>query len=238
MKINYNLTGTNRKSLVNAISKKLNTTSKYLGVPTFAYEVGDYLIDKNGVLTGPDNYELVESLKRLHNIESITEEYDLSLETEKPITNSFQGNDEVGELYKLIIRLPRAGFTEQALENLKGLIKNKEKLIKKALGVDSLQITIDDEAVAFPWFRTECSSDEVKAYTDFVTALCNMAKKQQRVNVTEKPVENEKYAFRCFLLRLGFIGPEYKMQRKILLSKLEGNSAFKFGTNSEVVENE
>jgi len=42
-------------------------------------------------------------------------------------------------------------------------------------------------------------------------------------------VENEKYAFRCFLLRLGFIGAEYKIERKILLRNLTGSSAFKSG---------
>jgi len=36
-------------------------------------------------------------------------------------------------------------------------------------------------------------------------------------------VENEKYPFRCFLLKLGFIGNEYKAARKILLARLEGN---------------
>ena len=37
------------------------------------------------------------------------------------------------------------------------------------------------------------------------------------------------YAFRCFLLRLGFIGSEYKAERKILLKNLSGSSAFKNG---------
>lgn len=38
---------------------------------------------------------------------------------------------------------------------------------------------------------------------------------------------NEKYAFRCFLLRLGFIGPKFKDQRKVLLRNLTGSAAFK-----------
>ena len=50
-------------------------------------------------------------------------------------------------------------------------------------------------------------------------------------SVQEREVENEKYAFRCFLLRLGFIGEEYKVERKILLKNLTGSSAFKNGEN-------
>jgi hypothetical protein len=60
-----------------------------------------------------------------------------------------------------------------------------------------------------------------------------MSKEQKRITATEKAVDNEKYAFRCFLLRLGFIGDEYKSDRKILLRNLKGSSAFKSGTKKE-----
>jgi hypothetical protein len=218
MQINYNVTGSKRKELVSAISQALNTPAKYLGAPTFAYMVADYSVDKNGVLSGPENYELVEDLLGLYNFKVVTEEYDTPL---------LQAESE--DTIQLIIQMPRADFTDTALENLQGLVESKAVLIKKALGEDSIPINVSDELITFPWFQGECSAEEVKTYTHFVTALCEMAKKQTRVNSTEKSVENEKYAFRCFLLRLGFIGSEYKMERKILLSKLSGSSAFKSG---------
>ncbi len=56
-----------------------------------------------------------------------------------------------------------------------------------------------------------------------------MVKRQKRIVATENDVENENYAFRCFLLRLGFIGDEYKAARKILLRNLTGSSAWKGG---------
>ena len=56
-----------------------------------------------------------------------------------------------------------------------------------------------------------------------------MAKNQKRITAKPKENENEKYAFRCFLLRLGFIGDEYKTDRKVLLANLDGSSAFKAG---------
>ena len=70
----------------------------------------------------------------------------------------------------------------------------------------------------------------------FVTALCDMARNQKRITVKEKPVDNDKYAFRCFLLRLGFIGNEYKAERKVLLRNLTGSSAFKSGAKKTEVE--
>lgn len=227
MKINYNVTGPKRKALVNAISQELNVPVKYLGAPTFAYEVADYNIDKNGVLSGPDNSELVGDLLGLHDFKSISEEFETPFQKTEAT--------ETEEAINLVIQMPRADFTDMALENLKGLVESKEALIKTALDTDSIPINVTEEFVAFPWFQGECSAEEVKAYTHFITALCEMAKKQTRVNSTEKSVENEKYAFRCFLLRLGFIGPEYKTERKILLSKLSGSSAFKSGAARQEV---
>ena len=88
-----------------------------------------------------------------------------------------------------------------------------------------MKLTAD--TVSFPWFDTIPDADTAKAYTDFIAALCRMSKEQKRIKATEKEVTNEKYAFRCFLLRLGFIGTEYKTDRKILLKNLTGSSAFK-----------
>ena len=68
-----------------------------------------------------------------------------------------------------------------------------------------------------------------KAAATLIAALCRMSVERKRITCTEKEVDNEKYAFRCFLLRLGFIGDEYKAERKTLLKNLSGNSAFKSG---------
>ncbi|NLB51401.1 MAG: virulence protein, partial [Syntrophomonadaceae bacterium] len=83
MRINYNVTGAKRKKLVEAISRELETEAKYLAAPSFAYQVGDYTVDRNGVLEGEDNPELVADLLRLYDLKRIKEEYDAPiLETE------------------------------------------------------------------------------------------------------------------------------------------------------------
>ena len=252
MKIHYNVTGTERKSLVGAISQELSAQTKYLGMPTAAYEVGGYTIDKTGTLTGPDNRDLVADLQGLHSFVPVSEEYDAQL-PEAPEAPAFadlamtaeeelglgrqrrdpQGEDgmqasEVPDL-ALTIELPRDGFTDTATSNLEKLVESKSALIKKAVGAESLPIEQTDETLRFPWFPLCASADEVKAYSRFISALCAMAKEQKRITATEKPVDNEKYAFRCFLLRLGFIGEDYKAERKILLRNLSGNGSFKSG---------
>lgn len=123
-----------------------------------------------------------------------------------------------------------------AVENLTRLLEVKGQLIKNALGITELPIEITEDAVSFPWFNICPDAETAKAYTDFISALCRMSREQKRINATEKAVANEKYAFRCFLLRLGFIGDEYKADRKILLKNLTGSSAFK--TAKEETSNE
>ena len=128
----------------------------------------------------------------------------------------------------LTVAVPRDSLSDAAIENLQRIVDSKAALMKKALGTDSLTIEVTDEKVSFPWF-IQMDGESAKAYTHLVSALCEMARNAKRVTATEKEVDNEKYAFRCFLLRLGFIGSEYKTERKILLKNLTGSSAFKNG---------
>lgn len=134
---------------------------------------------------------------------------------------------------KLTVSIPRTAMDDRAMENLKALIKSKESLIKKALGTETLAIEIDDEKISFPWFKADVD-DGLNIYAAFISSLCDVSRNLTRVNSKkEKQVENEKYAFRCFLLRLGFVGDSYKRHRKVLLQNLEGSSAFKNDNNKE-----
>lgn len=138
-----------------------------------------------------------------------------------------------GENIGLTVAIPLDKVT---VGNLTKLLDAKGSLIKEALGIAELPIEITEDEVSFHWFDTCPDADAAKAYTDFIAALCRMSKEQKRINATEKKVTNEKYAFRCFLLRLGFIGVEYKADRKILLRNLTGSSAFK--TAKEAADDE
>jgi hypothetical protein len=116
------------------------------------------------------------------------------------------------------------------------LRKVLNSLERAGFAAESLPINVTDDRVSFPWFSGTFDSDTTQAYINFIVSLCAMAKEAKRVTATEKLTDNEKYAFRCFLLRLGFIGSEYKTYRKILLKNLTGNSAFKSGTKKATEE--
>ena len=127
----------------------------------------------------------------------------------------------------LSISVPRNMFTDDKLENLQKLIEGKQMLFKHAFRAEQLEVVITQNQVSFPWFPLASEPDAVSAYTEFITKLCGLAIKLKQVSLKDKEVENEKYAFRCFLLRLGFIGDDSKVARRILLQNLSGNSAFR-----------
>lgn len=212
MEIKYNVTGTQRKRLVQLISEITGCKLEYLGAPTFAYRVDYFSIDRYGTLAFDDRADSEE-------IENLIEQ----LSDEGFTAESAEPDDETN----VCISMPRSLFTDSALENLQHLLKAKGALIQKALGTGKLPIRIEDTKVCFPWFKGQATPEEITAYNQFIEKLCEMARNQKRVIVKEKPVENEKYAFRCFLLRLGFIGAEYKTTRRVLLQNLEGSAAFK-----------
>ena len=230
MQINYNVSGSDRKRLVAAIAEHTGEKAEYLGAPGFAYQVGGYTISVDGIVTIEDNSTAAAFIRFLR---------EKGFQAEDPLADCIaedtaDDSTEVSEIDGLCISMPRNLFTDANLENLKGIIASKGSLIKKALGTDDLPLEVTDTKVSFPWFPGIPTPDEMKAYDTFICKLCEMARNQKRVVAKEKETDSDKYAFRCFLLRLGFIGAEYKAERKILLRNLTGSSAFRSGQPKEV----
>lgn len=223
MTITIHAQGAERKRLVQTISDWLGEDAHYCGAPTFAYEIDRFTVEKDGSLSFSDllDSEVVERL--LQHI------YDEGFDIDQSHTEDEDEDEPCG----VCVSVPKSQFTDTSLENLKALIAAKGSLIKKALSVNDLPLEITGTKVSFPWFPTIPTPEELKAYDTFICKLCELARTQRRVTATEKPTDNEKYAFRCFLLRLGFIGAEYKESRKILLRNLAGSSAFKGGQSKE-----
>lgn len=229
MRIEFQRTGAERKALLTAIGEILEVRPKYKGMPSAAYEIDYYTVTKDGTLEFDDraDSEEVENL-----LERLADRGIVAAPTEMAQAWLDAREAERSEKSETALQEANVGLTVEiplekvAVGNLTKLLDAKGNLIRKALGITDLRIELLEDRVAFPWF-SQVDADSVAAYTHFISALCEMSRNAKRVTATEKPVENEKYAFRCFLLRLGFIGTEYKAERKILLRNLSGSTAFK-----------
>ena len=225
--MNIRLATENRKAAAARLAEIIGGTSRYTKVPRCAYEVGPYFLEKDGTVTIPEDADLapLRTLAEEGLLEPFEAEADTQAQEADTAATEADSADSDAE-GGLTISLPMDGFNPDSLDRLIKLVDSKATLIKKALNAQRLTIRRDDDRVSFPWWDEMPKPDEAQTYMSFIAALCKMAKEAKRVTAKEAEVESEKYAFRCFLLRLGFIGSDCKAQRKILMQRLSGTAAF------------
>ena len=235
----------NRKDVVKAVSGILGEPSKYLGVPTCAYEVGNCTIDRSGAVETED--------------EKTAELVTAGL-LEQGLIESLQA-----EVEETTVSLPVEGMTAEGLKNLIYLIHSKQYLINRAFAEEVFRIPaelvealgsaeIPDAETFLQTFQSHAEGcrgigfqdgkitftlptaddpDMIKAFTHLTAAMVQQAKEQKRISPKETIEENEKYYMRIWLLRLGFGGKEGKEVRDLLMKKLKGHSAFRTEENKQ-----
>lgn len=253
MEVRYNVSGQRRKELISAMADLLEAKPRYNGAPSFSYTVGDYLVDKQGMVSFSDFTDSEEVEMLLEGLaergfeceaafpeeyESVAQETDQADDNERDpdapqaLTTQEPSADTDG--YTFTIEIPLTGFTPDKLDNLTRVVNAKASLIRMALGVNDLPIQIHDDRIAFPWFsavdpQASDYSNRMAAYQAFITLLCQTALNKTRINAKELETDNPKFAMRVWLISLGMVGAEYKTARKVLLRNLTGNSAFRSG---------
>ena len=301
MNLNTSVSTKDRKPLVSALVELLAQPPSYDGPPSYAYHVGDYIVDRHGNVIVPDEasdetirwlrdkltekgFEIdpdpeispvphgacdtTDSVEEADSEEGIKSEEELPADTaasdecseepiqapnesaedesdeapsneeteqDEPVPDSEPGDASDHETSEtpddgkthITLSLPRFQFTFSAIERLKAIVQSKQTLLKKALDTDTLEIQLTDEKVLFPWFTDHGLTGEADAYAKLVFAIAKLAVNQKRASAEEKQNDNEKLAMRLFLIRLGFIGDEYKTARAILTRNFTGNSAWK-----------
>lgn len=247
MEVNYSVTGKERKELVTKIGEATGVAPKYLGAPTMAYQIGNLTVDRHGVLISAESdNEFVKTLiwrlekegfKASEPEEAPADDTETAAEAQKPEQTVPEKQEEVsGDKSVDAISIPD-NLSDDELDNLTRLVRSKATILKHAFKTDRLDIISKEGKILFPWFQIE-DGDHATAYMIFIEHLVNMAKDAKRITGKDHEVDNEKYAFRCFLLRLGLIGSDAKLKtsRKILLENLSGSSAFKDGAKREEEE--
>ena len=245
---------TDRKALAKAIAEELGTTAKYMGVPGCGYQIGDYIVDREGNINGEDFEALRPFLQRngfLPEDEAAPAEEQAEPETEAP---------DSGAIDQVSVSVPADDLTPAQLKNLIFTLYTKQYLIGKMTGGDLLNIP--DSLIARLMESTPESMEDFKAQLDaakedgltgfdfadgkailtyrthqdepernmvyaMLTArIVKAAKEATRVFPERQEPENEKYFARAWLLRIGYNGADSKAERNLLLKHLKGHSAF------------
>lgn len=231
-----------RKAMAKAIAEYSGKELRYMGPPSFAYAVGPYLIDRDGVIT------------------SETEEENAEFRTFLEENGFVEPTIEY-----LNINLPIEDMDGVQLKNLVFMLHSKQYLLNKATGragvavseglVTALQdnpATTKDEFLSLFWanlgetrgisfsdtaviliFPLSNDPERSKAYTELAAAMLAKTKEAKRVSPAEQKPENEKYYFRIWLIQLGLGGKDSKDTRKALMEKLVGHSAFRTDEEAE-----
>ena len=102
----------------------------------------------------------------------------------------------------------------------------------------NLHATFTKGTIEFRLFQFDAPADgrqnglhagQLKSYIQLCLALSQMAKTVRSASPRPQQTENPKYAMRTWLLRLGFIGDEFKTARDLLTKRLSGDAAFRSG---------
>ena len=245
---------TDRKALAKALADKLGITAKYMGPPTFGYQVGDYIVDRDGNIEGEDFEALRDFLQSIGCFPE--EETEPAGEQTEPETET----PDSGAQDQVSISMPADDLTPAQMKNLIFTLFTKQYLIGKMTGGDLLNIP--DNLIARLMENTPETMEDFKALLDaakedgltgfefaegkvtltyaahqdepernmlyaMLTArILKAAKEATRVFPERQEPENEKYFARAWLLRIGYNGSDSKAERNLLLKHLKGHSAF------------
>lgn len=224
-----------RKELVKILSQHLGLKAKYLGVPSFAYEIGEFTVTREGTIINKAGDEM--------NLDEIL---------------SPSSEEENFHIEETNIVIPLEGHSVSSLKTLMNMIFSKQLLIKNSFNLE--ENLIEEEIIeklntcqSIEEFRGNLVSENIKMdyknisfilTTDlartaalFFGLLNEKSKVLRYASAKPSITDNEKYAFRTWLIRLGMVGNEYKEDRKELLENLSGNSAFRNGlpANKEAI---
>ena len=254
-----------RKQIVKALEEYAGVKAKYMGVPSFAYQIlidgRFYIIDRLGKIT-LDDVEV--DLEELINGEIGKNELAVQVRVQEA--------DQEIEAFDFKIAIPMEGHTGATLRNMLNMLYSKQPVIKKVFEIEAdilqadfiadlnkssiqtieefrneidrkqengfhgIEFDFTNNTITFKFFRHLQEPDRLEAYTHFVSLLSQSAKGLKHASPKPTATDNYKFTMRTWLIRLGFVGNQYKRSRKLLLENLDGNGAYRKTTIIESLE--
>ncbi len=160
--------------------------------------------------------------------------YESDFETVKKILGRLEtGGAVTNECTGMTVRLGMAGLNspERFENNLANIYESKGTLLQKAIGREFGSLADcsrlgEQGVVSLPLFPGSLDENEVRSYVQLAQCIVDFAAKSKTIRQKENDSPNEKFRLRTWLVRIGFVGEEYKYARKLLTENLSGNSAW------------
>lgn len=248
LRFSTKVTGLERKQVASVIADTIGEQPKYAGAPSFNYNAGGWTIDKQGIVTTPEmgikeEHVTLRMVLDALNIAGAKPEGNLTItlpmaghngNTLRNLVNLIWSKQTL--IQKALARyeaiLPESfikAINAVPIETLEDFVRvvNGANEAGEITGRSNLEIDLVDKTISFSFFNATLDAQEVHSFGVLCWQLNEQAKKQKSCSPIQKDGINDKYAFRCFLLKLGFIGADYKTERSILLSRLDGNAAYR-----------
>ena len=250
----FKASGIERKQIASVIAEALCEEVEYQGLPSFAYHTAGWTIDRNGLIASPE----IEDNKVFRTVLDALEAAGATADGNGTVTISL--NDHDGNSLRNTVNLiwSKQKLIQKALDRQtaivpEGLIdainsvpidtlEDFTKVVNNAIDIGKIQgeceleFDLVDETIGFSFSNASLNANEVFAFITLCQLINEQGKKQRFSSTKQREVGNDKYSFRCFLLKLGFIGQEYKVVRKILLSRLDGNASFRTSEAQQAAE--
>ncbi len=242
-----------RKEMIRLLEAHSGAKAKYMGAPSFDYQIivrdEPYRISKDGAMrdqngNGVDFETVLQVTVEEMPDDNFMEkepESDTFVEIAVPIEEHtgltlrnlvnmvYSKQEHIKKAFGMETDILSKEFVEAVNGNgVKTLEHFRDAVIKigaeKCPGID---FDFDGNRIIFKLGIRSEESKKVEAGTTLVSLLSKSAKEQKHAAFKPSANDNMKFTMRVWLIRLGFIGSEYKSARQTLLKSLEGNSAFR-----------
>lgn len=207
-----------RKAIVKALEEKTGLKAKYLGPPTFAYQIGDYTVDRDGNVEGDQMPKKDEFIIKVPIDDFDVRQYlnliNMVYSKQKLLNASTDGSFYISEN---IIEVLRENKPED-VDYIKDFLERAGDEVKG--------ISFEEDCVLFTGFNYS-EGDEATACASVAAMMVSHARAGKTIHAKLTDTENEKYAMRIWLNQIGLSGKGGKDTREAMMRKLSGDCAFR-----------
>lgn len=243
----FRVSGPERKVVASVIAAALFTEASYAGAPSFSHQAGGWRIDREGIVTSPETP--VEQRQSLKTVLEALKTAGATAEGNGTVMFSLEGHN--GNTLRNVTNLiwSKQPLIQKSLSREENIVPASLVEVINSVPIDTLEdfakvvndgieagtiigesdvdFDLTDQTISYSFFNASLDADEVEAFNSLCWRLSEQAKLQKFSSTKRRESSNECYSMRVFLLKLGFIGDEFKTARKTLLARMEGSSAFK-----------